>query len=194
MDKRVLAHGMVMYLNVDPDHKKTLSLIENPKLPWTQALIAESRYKEHEGKSLKDIRDAMVVPISTNPSEEKDKELKALSKSIDKTFKRCEKDFIELYNLNVKNRENLYQLLSYSEGQFIVDHMDATEEFPRKITMIYYPNDDYKGGEVQFPVIGMNIKPPANSAILFFSDSEDFRHASKKIISGVKYAVVGLWH
>lgn len=194
MDKTVLAYGMVLYRNVDSSPKATLSLIKNKNLPWEQALIAESRYKEHEGKGLKDIRDAMVVPIPSNPKEAKTREIENLSGAIDKIFKKCEKDFIELHGLEVKTRENLYQLLKYSKGQFIVDHVDSTKEFPRKITMIYYPNDDYEGGNVQFPVIGINIKPPANSAILFFSDSEDFRHASKKITSGVKYAVVGLWH
>lgn len=193
MDKVELFPGLCLYLDVDQNHKETVFSITARELPWEQALIASSRYKEHEGKGLKEIRDADIVGIPRDLSGLEPDSVKVLNGLIDKIFQNCEKDFIDSNNLSVKSREEYYQLLRYDKNQFIVPHVDSTEEFPRKVTMVYYPNDDYEGGEVEFPNINVCIKPPANSAVLFIADSESFRHASKKVVSGTKYAVVGLW-
>lgn len=194
MEKIELFPGLCLYLNVDKNREETFFAMQYAELPWQEALIAESRYKEHRGKGLKEIRDADIVGIPRDLTGEEADGVRLLNGVIDELFKECEKDFIESNSVSVKSREENYQLLRYTEGQFIVPHIDSTEEFPRKVTMVYYPNDDYTGGEIEFPDINMTLKPPANSAVLFLADSENFKHASRKIMSGTKYAVVALWH
>lgn len=193
MEKIELFPGLCLYLNVDKNREETLFIMQHAKLPWQEALIAESRYKEHQGKDLKEIRDADIVGIPRNLTGKEAKGVQLLNGLIDELFRECEKDFIESNSVSVKSREEHYQLLRYTKGQFIVPHIDSTEEFPRKVTMVYYPNDDYVGGEIEFDNIDIVLKPPANSAVLFLADSENFKHASKKVVYGEKYAVVGLW-
>lgn len=194
MKKSELFPGLCLYLDVNPNREETFFIIKNGNLPWTEALIAESRYKEFKGKSLKEIRDADIVPIPSNQVSAVNKDVEKLSSYITKTFEICEQDFIQTYKVIASSREENYQLLRYSEGQFILPHIDSTPEFQRKITMVYYPNEDYEGGEIDFPEIGISIKPPANSVVIFLADSKNFKHASRKVKSGHKYAVVGLWH
>ena len=59
MEKIELFPGLCLYLNVDKNREETFFAMQYAELHWQEALIAESRYKEHRGKSLKEIRDAL---------------------------------------------------------------------------------------------------------------------------------------
>jgi Rps23 Pro-64 3,4-dihydroxylase Tpa1-like proline 4-hydroxylase len=193
MKKVELVPGLCVYSNVLEDPGSVVSVLKTLNLPWTEALVAESRYRDHKDKSLKDIRDAEVVPVYKNHELVDDPSLKKLGVLFNSIFSAPESDFISSYDVEVSEKEDPYQLLRYSAGQFIIPHVDSTEEFPRKVTMIYYPNDDYVGGELHFPQINVTLKPEANSVVVFLADSVLFSHSSEKIKTGTKYAVVGLW-
>lgn len=86
-----------------------------------------------------------------------------------------------------------FQLLRYGEGQHFHVHCDmiyghAVLEF-RRLSMVFYLNDDYEGGELVFPRQKLTLKPRAGSLVLF-PPSWDYPHASLDVKSGVKYCVV----
>jgi hypothetical protein len=148
-------------------------------LPWTQAGVAESRYK-NSGLSATDIRDA-----STN----------MLTDSFIETLNEKVGSFVMKYGEenNMKDLKNEgYHIVRYTEGQFIVDHADATPEYPRRVSALLYLNDDYEGGTITFTNINKSFKPETNT-IMIFPSSEEFSHCSDPVISGTKYAIVGLW-
>lgn len=61
------------------------------------------------------------------------------------------------------------------------------------ISAVLYLNDDYKGGEINFPEQGVKIKPSAGSLVIFPS-TPPFFHESLPIVSGTKYMSPAFWH
>jgi Rps23 Pro-64 3,4-dihydroxylase Tpa1-like proline 4-hydroxylase len=81
----------------------------------------------------------------------------------------------------------------YQPGSFMTAHEDAYsyvkengEEVRPKITIIYYINDNFEGGHIEFPYedAGLIIKPKANSVLIFPSS---FVHGVLPVVSGNRY-------
>ena len=51
-------------------------------------------------------------------------------------------------------------------------------------------NDNYTGGEINFPRFGITFKPKANQMIVFPSNYV-YNHSVSPVIEGSRYAVVG---
>lgn len=83
---------------------------------------------------------------------------------------------------------NSYQLARYKPGGFFKTHVDSTPEYPRTISILFYLNDNYSGGEISFPNINMRFKPEANTLLVFPSS---FSHYAETVTSGTKYVLVG---
>jgi predicted 2-oxoglutarate/Fe(II)-dependent dioxygenase YbiX len=49
-------------------------------------------------------------------------------------------------------------------------------------------NDDYEGGEINFPRFNLKIKPEKNSLILFPSNYV-YNHSAEPVKNGTKYAI-----
>lgn len=149
-----------------------------PESAWSMGGIAESRYKNIKGLTkATDLRSAYsTLPCNTLK--------KFLEDVVDPIVDNYAKENDIAFN------EKEYQLVRYKEGQFFKEHADATEEFPRKISILLYLNEDYTGGEIIFTKESISIKPKKNTLIIFPS-SEDFSHSAEPVISGIKYVVVG---
>ncbi|HNJ48220.1 MAG TPA: 2OG-Fe(II) oxygenase [Novosphingobium sp.] len=99
----------------------------------------------------------------------------------------------------------------YAPGQEFKDHMDwfwtkapywpkeAREGGQRSITAMIYLCDVAKGGETEFPNIGVSI-PPQAGALIIWNNAEsdgtpnDFTlHAGRPVVEGVKY-VITKWY
>jgi hypothetical protein len=57
------------------------------------------------------------------------------------------------------------------------------------LSVLYYLNDDYSGGLVEWPELGVSYQPKANELIIFPS-APDFKYSITEIMSGVKYSVL----
>jgi Rps23 Pro-64 3,4-dihydroxylase Tpa1-like proline 4-hydroxylase len=99
----------------------------------------------------------------------------------------------------VKNHNNIdvgfltpLTISKYFVGKHMGPHVDAHDDDPSKtISCVLYLNDNYEGGELNFPEKGFMIKPEAGSLIIFPSKC---LHESKIIKSGVKYMAPGFWN
>lgn len=80
-------------------------------------------------------------------------------------------------------------MLKYRVGDFFTSHTDASHDFPRQLSLVYYVNDDYEGGELEFPHLDLTIKPLAGELIIFPSNYL-FLHAANKVTSGTKYSII----
>lgn len=146
---------------------------------WTEAAVAESRYKNN-GLSSKNIRDA-----STNAFT--DSFIQTLDDKIGSLVMR----YAEENNINDLKNEG-YHIVKYTEGQFFAEHTDATPEYPRRVSAVVYLNDNYEGGTITFRNIGKSFKPETNT-IMIFPSSKEFSHSADPVISGTKYAIIGFW-
>lgn len=195
MEKVTLYPGLNVYTNASDDIDEILFLLLTNEFPWTEAKILESRLEEYAaGTEHKKVRDASAFSVSTEIEDSMPDHVKRLSELFNRVFDKCGFDFLEQNSIEFQRKEGAFGVIKYKEGQFILPHIDYAKEMPRKITMVYYPNDDYEGGELDLPNIGITLKPKGNTMVIFLAEPEDFRHASKKIISGTKYAVVSLWY
>jgi predicted 2-oxoglutarate/Fe(II)-dependent dioxygenase YbiX len=89
------------------------------------------------------------------------------------------------------------QLLSYGPGGKYDPHNDSedfvnnelTRVVPRDWTMIWYLNDDYEGGKLDFCRLGITFNPKAGDMIIFPSYAE-FEHAVTPVTRGVRKCLV----
>ena len=104
------------------------------------------------------------------------------------------KNYIENFEIGeeIKHVEP-YGLLRYSSGQQYVRHYDGGTGSSRSISVLIYLNDEYEGGEIEFPHFNLKIKPKAGTLILFPSNYA-YSHIAHPIISGTKYAIVTWLH
>ena len=99
----------------------------------------------------------------------------------------------------VNNHDNIevgiltpLSISKYFVGKQMGPHADAHDDDPAKtISCVLYLNDNYEGGELNFPNHKIMIKPEAGSLVIFPSK---YLHESKVIKSGVKYMAPGFWN
>lgn len=110
--------------------------------------------------------------------------------------------FVEpFYNVKIRDWEPL-QLLHYGEGGHYIPHVDAetlyTDEdglelwektLDRDLSVVYFLNDDFKGGELFFPNLDFLVTPEAGALVCFPSD-HNYIHGVKPVTSGRRYSVV----
>lgn len=148
---------------------------------WGDAIVAPSRLHGY-GESLdsKQIRNASIAQIDSS-----------FYKLLQDTLTSTVLNYAKENNIKISTLEG-YHVARYSEGQFFKDHVDTTEEFPRKISIVVYLNDNYSGGNITFTKLGLSFKPKASTAFIFPS-TEEFSHFAEPVLSGIKYVVVGFW-
>jgi hypothetical protein len=77
----------------------------------------------------------------------------------------------------------------HCDGTFI-----ANPDLSTDFSAVYYVNDDYEGGELVIPVIGVKIKPKANSLILWSHVwHEDMAHGVLPVTKGERYMSQGFF-
>ena len=82
-----------------------------------------------------------------------------------------------------------WQILKYGQGHHFENHIDDNKGIPRTFSISYYLNDDYQGGEIEFPRFGLKIKPKANMAILFAANYV-YNHKIYPVTEGTRYTIV----
>ena len=60
------------------------------------------------------------------------------------------------------------------------------------IASIFYINDDYEGGELYFPIQGIEFKPKARAAY-FFPGDMNFIHGVRPVLNGCRYTSPFFW-
>jgi len=95
-------------------------------------------------------------------------------------------DNTELTKWNTGKEMSIHSDNSWPDG----DQLNHPTSF-RTWSAIFYINDDYEGGEIEFPVKEFTYKPEANSLVAFPSTSE-YLHGVKKVTKGTRYTVA-IW-
>ena len=85
------------------------------------------------------------------------------------------------------------QLVRYHPGGHYLDHRDtpAIGATPRSLSLVWYLNDGFTGGETRFVGPDIVVSPVAGIAIAF---SPVLMHRAEPIADGTKYAVVAWYH
>ena len=80
-------------------------------------------------------------------------------------------------------------LLKYEPGEEYTVHSDYAPNKKRVVSGLIYLNEDFEGGELEFPLLNFTYKPKAGDLVLFPSNYI-YAHAAKPVTSGTRYCVV----
>lgn len=175
-----------IYENVFPNPKQVISLVENEvdskEIYWERASTIGAGVRQ-------DKRTNYMLGIS-HFSDIADN---GVCQSIHNQFKllidaACI-PYCRKYNIEENLTHEPYSMLKYSDGEEYIAHYDGNVKSGRTISTIAYLNDDYEGGELEFPYHGVKIKPQAGMLIVFPSNFA-YSHIAHPVTSGTKYAIV----
>ena len=94
-------------------------------------------------------------------------------------------------------------IVKWLPGQFQNPHADkelhdgpdagTPNDFPNyDLSSLFYLNDDYEGGELYFPLQGVQFKPKKGAAY-FFPGDKNYIHGVTEIKSGIRYTCPFFW-
>jgi predicted 2-oxoglutarate/Fe(II)-dependent dioxygenase YbiX len=86
----------------------------------------------------------------------------------------------------------MLSILKYSKSGYLPPHQDQGVS-SRVLSTVGYLNDNYDGGEINFPYVGVTIKPESGS-VIFFPSNFVYVHEVRPMANGVRYAVPQWYH
>jgi predicted 2-oxoglutarate/Fe(II)-dependent dioxygenase YbiX len=105
------------------------------------------------------------------------------------------------YDIEVRDHEP-WQILHYGVGGHYIPHVDAEtlykddidlnmweKTLDRDLSVVYFLNDDFVGGELVFPELDLIIKPEAGTLVCFPSD-HNYIHGVNPVTQGHRYSPV----
>lgn len=105
------------------------------------------------------------------------------------------------YNVEVGQREPS-QILHYGVGGHYIPHVDSEtlykdddglelweKTLDRDLSLVYFLNDDFAGGELFFPALELVVKPETGTLVCFPSD-HNFIHGVRPVTAGHRYTIV----
>ena len=172
---------------VSPEHIEELMLLTNNTKDIHQATIINKKGDESHEEDLK-VRNTLWYHITEE-----------MSHKLESAVAGCFRDIIvPKYNCEFKSYEPV-QFLGYPPGGHYRGHNDA-ESFnmetrqwepcmARDVSFLFYLNDQYGGGELEFYDLGLTIKPKKGMMIAFPS-YKDFAHKVHPVTWGHRYSLV----
>ena len=195
MNKEEIAPGVVVYSDVIPNSENLYKDIEegmmSAGLQWGAAEVKEGSDPMVNTKT----RDTSSIGVSYLGKIDT-----TISQSISETFfinlnniffenfDTIEKDYMSTYGIG-SDWHDQYGILKYGEGQQFTNHIDDHPSYHRRVSTVYYLNDNYEGGEINFPRFNITFKPKANQMIVFPS-TYVYNHSVSPVVQGERYAVV----
>lgn len=197
INKRELAPGIYVYSDVISGYETLIEEIEASvslgTVSWQPAGITA---EDPEDKTLvnKSYRDTDLIGIKyiSPPVEDLSNPrtafMSGMLKILYDNLTPIEYDYAVTFEVPILSHES-FQILRYGAGQYFKNHIDHHQFYRRNISTVYYLNEDYSGGNINFPRFGISYKPRANEMIMFPS-TYVYNHSVSEITEGVRYAIV----
>lgn len=137
--------------------------------------------------------------VATRPS--LDKNDKTIAPVIEGLFNRLKPIVEKFYNVEAVPTNTT--IVRWLPGQFQNPHADKElhegddaglpNDFPYyDLSSLFYLNDDYEGGELYFPLQGVQFKPKKGAAY-FFPGDMNYIHGVTEIKNGIRYTCPFFW-
>jgi predicted 2-oxoglutarate/Fe(II)-dependent dioxygenase YbiX len=197
MIKEEVAPGIIIYSDVIPNSENLYKDIEegmsSAGFNWLDAMVRDGNDK-HDGVNTM-TRNTLTfgIPYLGKIEHRTDIDIKILflenlNNIFFESFDTIERHYLNTYRIGT-DWHDTYAILKYGPGQFFSNHIDDHPSYHRRVSTIYYLNDNYTGGEINFPRFDITIKPKANQMIVFPS-TYVYNHSVSPVIEGERYAVV----
>ncbi len=179
--------NLSLYYSTDSDNTdnaKVLSVDHGIKLAYLADTFAMGK------EQLLNLVNAKGVPCPENIDKDKEpaRTLLDFSSSLNNEFSVYLKDYVEEYGISLSEQEP-FGLLKYGKGQKFDKHIDNGMMFVRNVSLVYYANNTYTGGEIFFDRFNLNIKPEKNQ-LLIFPSNYIYSHSISEVLEGTRYSIV----
>ena len=169
-----------------PNSQQLINLINND-FKWFPGGAAESRNSKPGYENVRKVNTFMLTDEDGNAPVSS---LNEWAATVHWNLSWCQTDYTEHYDIDtIQHKNSGYQLLSYGPGDYFSKHTDEIPEQLRRISGVYYVNDDYEGGELYFTEFDLTFKPKANDYLLFPS-IWSYMHIAMPVTEGTKNAIV----
>ena len=189
MEKNIIAPGIILYKTDQFFVDSIMSKIEPAlKEKWNLAQGVNIKTGKNE---ISLSRKCYDVAIAKNVLHEDNEQLKELYLQTDKWISECMNDYKSIFaHEDVEGGPYIY--LKYEDSDKFDSHIDDGKKYPRTVSVSAYLNDNYDGGEIEFPHFGIKHKPSSGDVIVF-SSSYPYLHKVHPTKNGIRYAVVN-WY
>lgn len=178
-----------VFENVWPDPQKTIETVEREcsikesGSYWTQAeTIGAGAYQ--------DARTNKLLPVSYLAQISNNALLQNIHNQFNMILLASTISYGQRYGIHDPLWHENYSLLRYQSGQEYKAHYDGGSSYvSRIVSAVCYLNDDYEGGEIEFPYFKVKIKPLPGMLILFPSNFA-YTHIARPVTNGIKYNLV----
>jgi hypothetical protein len=192
VDYDVLAPGIYVYHNALPSSmeiiKRVNSALDIPgtRFQWKQAGLGygDTNLDHRRCKDFKIKEDIL------NPRDEYSSDLLDLHKQIIDNLKACLSHYNPKNYLASIEYFECINIVRYGAGEYFKIHTDDGDPYRCTVSCVGYPNDDYTGGELAFPLFDVKYKPRAGDFVISPS-AYVYAHSSEPVTDdGVKYSLV----
>lgn len=186
--------GLSVYRNTFSldDSKRYIDILESnltngKKYFWSEAKVTNS---DQPIKRARDCVDFKYKQENLGPRDESNAELLDLHEEIYQKLKFCIDDYAKYWGINVVYYEAFNFVKYEGQGKHFNIHADHGPAYNCTVSAVIYINDDYEGGEIQFPRLDGYTLSPRVGDIAVFPSNYIYEHASLPMKSGTKYCVV----
>jgi len=157
------------------------------KYKWSEAQVTNSTTPI---KKARDCVDFKYKSENLGPRDNFNSELIDLYDEIYQKLKYCIEDYSRYWGINVVYYEAFNFVKYEGEGKHFRVHADHGPAYNCTVSAVIYINDDYEGGEIEFPRLNNYVHKPKVGDIVVFPSNYIYEHASLPMKSGTKYSVV----
>jgi len=186
--------GLNVYRNTfsPEDAKRYIAILESnlsggKKYKWNEAMVTNANTPI---KRARDCLDFKYKPENLGPRDESNSELLDLHREIYEKLKFCVDDYARYWGINVVYYEAFNFVKYDGEGRHFNIHADHGPAYNCTVSAVIYINDDYEGGEIEFPRLNGYVHRPKVGDMAIFPSNYIYEHASLPMKSGIKYCVV----
>lgn len=130
--------------------------------------------------------------FNNNVENDESPEIKEINTTLKNAILNASNNYAKEHNIDIGILMPL-SISKYSTGKSMGPHVDDYNDGDDpNISVVLYLNDDYEGGEINFPKQDVTIKPEAGSIVIFPS-VDPYYHQSMPVVSGIKYMCPGFW-
>jgi len=188
----ILGPSIYVYRNAIPKEWNCIERIENAlsipgtRFSWKQAGVAyhDTNLEYRKCKDFK-IKEDILSPRDKYSSDMLD-----MHKQIMDSLKLCMSHYTSENFLSRIDYYECINIVKYGSGEYFKVHSDDGEPYRCTVSVVGYPNDNYAGGELHFPLFDVKHKPIAGDFVICPS-AYSYAHSAEPVTdNGIKYSFV----
>jgi hypothetical protein len=187
-----LAPGIFVYHDVVPESLNIVERLENilndpaNRYGYKEAMVGYGM-KVPEYRDCYDFKYKKTDIQQDNSPESK--ELQAIWQELYDRKLPAVKDYARKFNIGELRYWEAMNFVKYGPGQHFEEHSDHGYSYNCVVSLVAYPNEGYLGGELEFRLHRLKVKPRAGDLFIFPSNYM-YSHKSHAVESGVKHSIV----